>query len=150
MGSEMCIRDRTDTVPFLQMVLSGRVELYAPYGNLSFYSVSDILKMIDFNTSPTYLLTECDNYALRDTASSELSSTRYEDWMDTAAEVWNQVNQILGKTRGQQLTDRLTPETGVVINCYETGRVYINYNKTERTVEGVLIPAQTAVWREGA
>lgn len=140
----------TDTVPFLQMVLSGRVELYAPYGNLSFYSVSDILKMIDFNTSPTYLLTECDNYALRDTASSELSSTRYEDWMDTAAEVWNQVNQILGKTRGQQLTDRLTPETGVVINCYETGRVYINYNKTERTVEGVLIPAQTAVWREGA
>lgn len=139
----------TDTVPFLQMVLSGRVELYAPYGNLSFYSASDILKMIDFNTSPTYLLTECDNYALRDTASSELSSTRYEDWRDTAVETWKQVNQILEHTRGQQLKDRLTPETGVVINCYETGRVYINYNQTERMVEGVRVPAQTAVWQEG-
>ena len=37
----------TDTVPFLQMVLNGTMEVYAPYSNFSFYSQSDMLRMID-------------------------------------------------------------------------------------------------------
>lgn len=139
----------TDTVPFLQMVLSGKIELYAPYSNLSFFSSSDILKMIDYNTSPTFLLTEKDNYALRETASAGLTSTGYEDWKSSVEETWEQVSPILEKTRGQQWMDRLTPETGLVINRYETGSVYVNYNSEDRTLEGILIPAGTAVWREG-
>ena len=39
----------TDTVPFLQMVLNGTMEVYAPYANFSFYSQTDMLRMIDYN-----------------------------------------------------------------------------------------------------
>ncbi len=140
----------TDTVPFLQMVLSGSVELYAPYSNLSFYSASDILKMMDYNTSPTYLLTEVENYALRDTASAGLSSTRYEDWKEAVIGTYEQVSRILNQVRGQRLENRRTPETGVTVNYYERGRIYINYNDTERIVDGIRLPAQSAVYQEGA
>ena len=37
----------TDTVPFLQMVLNGTMEVYAPYANFSFYAQTDMLRMID-------------------------------------------------------------------------------------------------------
>ena len=108
----------TDTVPFLQMVLSGSVELYAPYGNLNFYSVSDVLKMADYNTSPTWLLTEVDNYELRNTASAKLFSTRYEDWKERIRETCLVVCEILEQTRGQRFLNRRVPEDGVVVNEY--------------------------------
>lgn len=138
----------TDTVPFLQMVLSGSVELYAPYGNLNFYSVSDVLKMTDYNTSPTWLLTEIDNYGLRNTASAKLSSTRYEDWKDRIAETCATVCQVLEQTRGQRFLDRRVPETGVVVNEYEKGAVYINYNASPRLVDGMELPGESALYFE--
>lgn len=139
----------TDTVPFLQIVLSGSAELYAPYTNLNFYSISDRLKIIDYNTCPTYLLTEADNYSLRNTASSWLCSTRYEDWDEQIAEAYAEVSQILCHTRGQILVDRLTPQAGVSVNIYENGIVYVNYNTSARVVDGITLQPQSAVWQEG-
>lgn len=138
----------TDTVPFLQMVLSGSVELYAPYGNLNFYSVSDVLKMTDYNTSPTWLLTEADNYSLRNTASAKLCSTRYEDWKERIAETCDTVCRVLELTRGQRFLDRRVPEDGVVVNEYEKGVVYVNYNASVKSVDGVELPGESAVYVE--
>ena len=140
----------TDTVPFLQMVLSGYVELYAPYTNLSFYSRLDLLKMIDFNTCPTYLLTEKDNYALRNTASADLCSTVAREWVDSVAETYRTVSEVLGEVRGQVQLDRRVLETGLVENTYEEGVVYVNYNETARTLPGgTTLPALSAVYLEG-
>lgn len=139
----------TDTVPFLQIVLSGSVELYAPYVNLSFFSQMDCLKMIDYNTCPTYLLTEKDNYSLRNTASADLCSTKYEDWHDHIVQTYEQVNSILDKTRGQLLEDRTVLEQGFVQNVYENGIVYVNYNASARTAaDGTTVGAQSAVYVE--
>lgn len=140
----------TDTVPFLQMVLSGYVELYAPYTNLSFYSQLDLLKMIDFNTCPTYLLTEKDNYALRNTASADLCSTAAREWVDSVAETYRTVSEVLGEVRGQVQLDRRVLETGLVENTYEEGVVYVNYNETARSLPGgTTLPALSAVYLEG-
>ncbi len=138
----------TDTVPFLQMVLSGSVELYAPYGNLNFYSVSDVLKMADYNTSPTWLLTEVDNYELRNTASAKLFSTRYEDWKERIRETCLVVCEILEQTRGQRFLNRRVPEDGVVVNEYEKGVVYVNYHATVKRVDGMELPGESAVYVE--
>ena len=139
---------RSDTVPFLQMVLSGSVELYAPYGNLNFYSVSDVLKMADYNTSPTWLLTEVDNYELRNTASAKLFSTRYEDWKERIRETCLVVCEILEQTRGQRFLNRRVPEDGVVVNEYEKGVVYVNYHATVKRVDGMELPGESAVYVE--
>ncbi|MBU1020873.1 MAG: hypothetical protein KJ847_06610, partial [Firmicutes bacterium] len=57
----------TDTVPFLQLVLYNTMELYAPYSNFSFYTDSDILRMIDYNIYPSFVLTYEPAYLLSDT-----------------------------------------------------------------------------------
>lgn len=139
----------TDSVPFLQIVLSGYMELYAPYANLSFFSDMDRLKMIDYNTCPTYLLTQLDNYELRNTASAGLASTRYEDWRAHIAETYRQVSAVLDHTRGQVWLDREVLEQGFVCNTYEEGAVYVNYNASARTApDGTSVPAGTAVYVE--
>lgn len=42
----------------MQMVLSGRMTLAAPYANDSFYSRTDLLKCIEYNVVPSFLLTQ--------------------------------------------------------------------------------------------
>ena len=140
----------TDCVPFLQMVLSGCVEMFAPYVNQGFFSQLDVLKMIDYNCYPSYLLTEQDNYALRHTPSSQLGSTQYEAWRQHIADTYDQVSRVLGCVRGQRLLDRQVPEQGVVLNVYENGVIYVNYNAESRTApDGTELAAQSAVYREG-
>lgn len=138
----------TDSVPFLQIVLSGYMELYAPYSNLSFFSEMDRLKMIDYNTAPTYLLTESDNYALRNTLSWNLPSSCYDDWRAEIAAAYAQVSAVLDHTRGQTLQDRRILRRGFVKNEYEHGDVYVNYTASACTQDGVTVPAKSAVYVE--
>lgn len=139
----------TDTVPFLQIILSGYVEMYAPYTNLSFFSDMDRLKMIDYNTCPTYLLTEKENYELRNTASANLCSTRYVDWREHIVQTYSQVSSVLNQTRGQILQDRIVLEQGLVKNIYENGCVYVNYNSEVRKVDEIEIGALSAIYVKG-
>ena len=66
---------QTDTVPFLQIVLSGSMEVYATYANFSFYTETDILRMIDYNVYPSFILTHDPSYELISTNSSNFYST---------------------------------------------------------------------------
>ena len=140
----------TDSVPFLQIVLSGYMEIFAPYTNQSFYSRADILKQIDFGTYPSYLLTEDDNYALRKTASSDLRSTRIADWQEHILATADEMKAVLGPVRGQSISDRVVLETGLVKTVYETGAVYVNYHAEARTADGHSIPGGSALYVKGA
>ena len=40
------------------MVLRGTMEVYGPYSNFSFYTQEDILRMIDYNVSPAFILSK--------------------------------------------------------------------------------------------
>ena len=59
----------TDNVPFLQLVLNGTMELYAPYSNFSFYTDKDVLRMIDYNVYPSFLLSNESSHYLASTNS---------------------------------------------------------------------------------
>ena len=139
----------TDSVPFLQIVLSGYMDLFAPYTNQSFYSRADILKQIDYGTYPSYLLTEKDNYALRKTASSDLRSTRIADWQDHIRATAEEMNAVLAPVRGQSISDRVVLETGLTKTVYETGAIYVNYHAETRTADGHSIPGGSALYVKG-
>lgn len=139
----------TDAVPFVQIVLSGYIEMYSPYVNLGFYSVTDRLRMIDYNLYPSYLFTGVDNYALRNTASAALRSTRFTDWQHHMQETYTAVDEVLRQVRGQAMLHREVPLAGVAVVTYETGRVFINYNNTAVTVDGHRLGAQSAIYIEG-
>ena len=139
----------TDSVPFLQMVLYGTMEMTAPYANFSFYTRDCVLRMIDYNVSPAFILSREASWNLADTLSSNLYSTEYSLYRDMIVSIYTEINEVLGPVRGYDWAGREAPRDGVIVNTYrrgdETVKVVINYTDDEVVLEGVKVPAQRAV-----
>lgn len=139
----------TDAVPFLQIVLNGTMEVYAPYANFSFYTQSDILKMIDYNLYPSFILSHEPSYELADTVSCDLYSTEYSLYEELIQEVYNGVNAVLSQVADCQWTDRTVADNGVIVNTYEKDgavkEVVINYTSDAVTYQGQKIEALSAL-----
>ena len=142
----------TDTVPFLEMVLNGTMEMYAPYSNFSFYTDKDILRMIDYNLSPSFVFTKEPSYLLADTASSDMYSTEYAQYRTIAGDVYRRVNEILSKVAGSSWTDREVLKSGVILNTYEQdgvrSYVVINYTDQAYSFNGVNVEPLSAAYVE--
>lgn len=141
----------TDTVPFLQMVLHGTMELYAPYSNFSFYNQSAVLRMIDYNISPSFILSEEPSWNLADTFSANLYSTEFSLYEDMILDIYGQVNGVLSQVQGWEWTNRIVPQDGVVVNVYRSGGqeryVIINYTEAEVEYHGnTAAPESAAVF----
>ncbi len=136
-----------DTVPFLQIVLSGKIAMFAPYANDSFYSKSSVLKCIEYNCYPSFLMTEKDNYDIKDTALVDYSSTKFDDWNDTISEIYNEINGVLSNVKGQNIVNHSVVAEGVAVVTYESGSIIVNYNFNNYVWQGVEIPALSAVYK---
>lgn len=138
----------TDAVPFLQLVLNGTMEVYGPYANFSFYTQSDILKMIDYNLYPSFILSHEPSYELSDTVSCDLYSTEYSLYGELIAEVYGKVNAALSPVAGYQWTNRTVMEDGVIVNRYEKDgvvkEIVINYTSMPVTYRNKTIEALDA------
>lgn len=130
----------TDAVPFLQMVLHGTMEVYGPYSNFSFYTQSDILRMIDYNLSPSFILSEQPSYHLASTPSSHLYSTEFGQYETLIGNVYSQVNAVLKQVSGYSWMERTVLENGVILNTYakdgEYRYIVINYTEDAVTYKG--------------
>lgn len=142
----------SDAVPFLQMVLCGTMEMYAPYANFSFYTQDCILRMIDFNVSPSFILSKEPSWNLADTYSANLYSTEFALYEDKIQDIYGQINGILSQVQDYDWVARDVIENGVIINTYVNGSenryVVINYTDSAVTVRGITVPALTAVVTE--
>ncbi len=143
----------TDAVPFLQIVLNGTMEVYAPYANFSFYTQADILKMIDYNLFPSFVLTKEPSYLLADTVSADLYSTEYTLYRELIGTVYREVNEVLSQVSGYEWTNRIVEKDGVIVNVYTKGteekKVIINYTQDTQTIDGVKVDALSAVAVQG-
>lgn len=133
----------TDTVPFMQIVLSGSKEYYAPHMNFGTNTIDDVLKLIDFGAYPSYVLTEQYSNKLAPTNLNDIYSSRYEDWKPYIASNYKIINDILSKVKGKTIEKRNIPINGIVVVEYEGGTtVVVNYTKqsytyNNQTVEGL-------------
>jgi hypothetical protein len=141
----------TDTVPFLQILLNGTMELYAPYSNFSFYTQEDILRMIDYNVYPSFVITSEPAHLLSNTNSLTYYSTEYGLYRDIIRSVYDQVSRSLAPVKGTNWINRQVLADGVIMNSYENGaRILINYSGDDVPYQNVTIPALTArVFRDG-
>ncbi len=144
----------TDAVPFLQMVLNGTMEVYAPYSNFSFYTQTDILRMIDYNLSPSFILTKEPSHFLSSTPSADLYSTEFVQYKDLIARVYSQVNETLSQISGYKWIGRGVPQGGIIINSYQKGeavkKVIINYTQEAYTYGSITVaPLSAEVISEG-
>lgn len=135
----------TQSVPFLQMVLSGKVEMYSMPFNLNFTGREYILRLIDYNVYPSFTLTEQDSIDLFGTNSSGVFTSQYDMWKGTVQSVYAEVNGVLGKVAGETVTDRITVENGVYATVYSNGvTVVVNYSSTPVEYKGVTVAGQSA------
>ena len=138
----------TDAVPFLQLVLNGTMEMYAPYANFSFYTQTDILKMIDYNLSPSFILTKEPSYKLADTVSADLYSTEYSLYDELIVDVYMQINTVLKEVSGYRWSDRIVAQNSVIVNVYEkdgqTKEIIINYTDETVTIDGTEVAPLSA------
>ncbi len=140
----------TDTVPFMQILLHGTMEMYAPYANFSFYSRDDILRMIDYNVFPSFVLTQEPAYLLASTNSAGFYSTSYDLYRDIILDVYAEMAEIYDSIAGLAWTGRDILQNGVVLNKYEDGtRVLINYTEEAVTIEGYTAEPLSAMVMEG-
>lgn len=131
---------QTDTVPFLQMVLNGSMELYATYSNFSFYQPKDILRMIDYNTYPSFVLTHDPSYKLVATHSSDYYSTEYTLYKDMIKDIYTTVDSALAGIQNTLWTNRTVLAPGVIVNTYSNGiQIVINYTDDAYSYNGLIV-----------
>lgn len=134
----------TDTVPFLQLVLQGTMELFAPYVNFSFYTTNDLLRMIDYNVYPSFVFSHDPSYELISTQSSQFFSTEYTLYRELLQTTYNTVNGALGHVRNATWIDRQVLQPGVILNRYNNGtHIVINYTDGPVMVLGQLVASQS-------
>lgn len=134
----------TDTVPFLQMVLKGSIDYYAPYANLGFYNQDSILKMIEFGAYPSVILMSEDNYALHNTGLEDYFSLQYDSWVNVIEDMYSQISSALSCVEGASMTEHRVISSGVILTVYSNGtQIVINYNSENAVTEYGTVNAKS-------
>ena len=119
------IQCETDSVPFLEIVFSGLVNLYAEYANFSFYDKISQLKMIDYNLNPSFILSASENSNIMYTNARDWFTTAYSNYHDIINEICDTVLPVLNLVRGKTMISREVVEfdnkaLGLYVNTYAT------------------------------
>lgn len=134
----------TDTVPFLQMVLKGSIDYYAPYANLGFYNQDSILKMIEFGAYPSVILMAEDNYALYNTGLEDYFSLHYDSWVNVIEDMYMQISSAFSKVEGASMTEHKVISNGVIFTTYSNGtQIIINYNSKDAVTDYGTVNAKS-------
>lgn len=132
----------TDSVPFLQIVLKGSIDFYAPYSNRGFYSNNCVLKMIEYGMYPSFMLMHADNTELYKTPLEEYYSLNFDDWKETIKDVYTRVNSALSAVEGSVIIDYSVLNSGVVKVDYSNGiSIYVNYTGKDYNIGNVTVAA---------
>ncbi len=140
----------SDSVPFLQILLKGYVNYYAPYANQGFYATSCILKTIEYGAYPSFLVMAAENEDLMDTPQIDYFSLNFDDWKGTIDTVYDKVNGALKQVEGATIAEHKAVAQGVVRVTYDNGaKIYVNYNSFDSTVDGITVPGLDFVVERG-
>ena len=131
-----------ESVPFYQMVLSGYLNMYSKPLNLN-YNRQSILKLIDYNVYPNFLLTEEDAIELFNTNSEYLFSSQMNQWQDKVILTYQEINNVLKHFQDTFVLNRIKLATGVYMTSYNNGfSLIVNYQKKPFTYDGKEVLAE--------
>ncbi len=121
------------------------MEMYAPYSNFSFYTPKDVLRMIDYNTYPSFVLSQDPAYNLALTNANRYYSTEYTEYKSLIVSIYKDVDRSLSEVIGAKWIDRQVLENGVILNVYDNGKkILINYTESAATINGKIFQAMSA------
>jgi hypothetical protein len=132
----------SDTVPFYSIVLSGYQTTYGRASNFFSNERNELLRMIDYNVYPSFYITYEASYLLLDSGSSNIFTSKYEDWQEQIVSQYNFVNLGLKNVIGETLVSREVLDLGIIRNTYSNDVViYINYTGESKIIDGHIVNA---------
>jgi len=130
----------SDSVPFLQIVLSGCVEMFGNSINTSSYSTERLLRQIEYGMAPTFTVTGCESIELYNTNQESYFSSCYYDWETRIVEAYDVVSDALAGVWGHSIVSHNCLATGIVCVEYDNGiQIYLNYTDKAATVNGITV-----------
>ena len=140
----------TDTVPFLQIVLKGSIDYYAPYANQGFYTDDSVLKMIEYGAYPSVILMAADNYSLHNTPLEDYFSLKYDSWKDVITDIYSRMQGALEGVEGETIEKHKVLKEGVVLVGYSNGTdIVINYNGDAVSTDYGTVEAKSYLVKRG-
>lgn len=119
----------TDNVPFLQIVLKGYMNYYAPFINFFANHDEQILQLIDYGMYPSFIITDDSSHKLKYTNANEFFTTEYSEWRSTIIEDYQVVSETLNHVKDATITSRVVLAPGVVRVDYSNNVSFvINYS----------------------
>lgn len=134
----------TDQVPFVQMVLKGSKDYYAPELNFSADIKEDLLKMVDFGAYPSFLVTGKDSRKLAGTESEWIYSSSYKSVKGDVEEAYGFLKDGLEAVEGKYMESRRVLAEDVVLVSYEGGtEILVNYSEEPYSYGKEKVPAKS-------
>lgn len=137
-----------EEIPFYQLVVHGSISYTGTPYNLSTYTNARqyVLKLIEYGASPYFAWFNAPNHVVKETDYDDLYAANYEQWIDLAAEIYNEVNQVNLSFGGRSMMSHESLEEGVFRTTYEGGGfVIVNYNDFPVKVDNDTVEAQSYV-----
>lgn len=129
--------DADYSVPFLQMVLHGRIRYSSKAINLSGAPELELLKAVENGAGLYFEVAYQNSEKLKNTAQKDLYSVDYRIWADTMADNYQKAAAALGGLSGDTIVKHEYVQEGLAVVTYSSGaKVAVNYNREEKTVEG--------------
>lgn len=134
----------SESVPFLQIVLKGYIDYYAPPSNFEADPRKALLERIDYGAFPSFYLTEKDPIELLDTGSDWFYTSQYKVWKEEILYEYGQVQKALLPVKDATFVSRKEVGKGVYQNSYSNGiSIFINYTKKDYKVGPHVVPAES-------
>lgn len=130
------------SIPFVQLVLSGHVDMYSPYLNFASDEARTLLRLVEYGVFPSYVLTGGSTYDLKRTNSSNYYITEYDVLKNRIDAYYDTIEAGLSASINAEMTDHTFVAEGVVLVTFDNGtQILLNYNNASRTVDALSIPA---------
>ena len=127
----------TDSIPFIQLVLVGSVNMYSNY--INYVSDYDLfaLRLIEYGVSPAFLITKEPTFKLRYTNSEFIYTSQYDLWKSTILSISDKIIDPLLNVTGEKIISHRYIQSGVAEVMYENNvTIYVNYNQETISLTG--------------
>ena len=144
--------DKSDySIPFVPMVLSGRVQYTGDTINLSNAERQDLLQMIEAGAGAYYTLTAEQYDDISYSSYMEYYSTKYDNVKDIVSNSYSYLSKALNSVYGLKIVKHTILAKDVNMVTYEDGtRIVVNYNDSDYSANGVSCKANDYAVIKGA
>lgn len=136
-------------IPFYQIAIRGLLDYSGEVLNFGGYTVRELLKNIECGANLSYAVTACNAKELLYTDDEDLYATSYESVESNIKEWYKKSSEVIGLVSNSRIIDHKY-ENNIALTVYENGvRVYVNYGLADTTIDGLNIPSEDFVIKEG-